>query len=97
MLAQVDGYSCGISGSSGGTLAGFQRAARAAGRPVPSFWTGTKGHGRASALRSYTVTVKRLSDGAEVTRTTPPGYHSRDEWRRRCLQLQEELIAELGG
>jgi hypothetical protein len=95
MLDEVKGFSCGWSGGSGGTLSGFQRSARRRGVPEPTKITGRKGQGRADRLRICTITVKRLSDGKTLERSSEPGYHSRKEWKATALALQKDLIKEL--
>jgi len=79
-LDKVDGFSCGWTGSSG--------------RHIPSA-LGKKGQGRAATCRTYTVTVKRLSDGKTLSRTIGPAYWHKKMWSAMLLECQDRLIKEL--
>lgn len=93
-LPAYDGFSCGYTGSIGGTLSSFQRVARHFGRPEPTSTTGRKGQGRAKALASFTLTVTRKRDGEEKTLTVGPGYHSRKDWERQRLDGFRRLVGD---
>lgn len=95
-MIRVPGFSCGYVGSAGGSLSGFQRVARKAGRPVPTSVTGKKGQGRADRLRSYTVHVVRESDGRRLEKTVGPGYHNRAHWQEARASAQRDLLEQLG-
>ena len=97
MLDRVPGFSCGTTGSSGGSLSGFQRGARARGEPEPTKVTGRQGSGRADRLRASTVNVQRHAAGRELSETVGPGYHSRKQWRTMMLAAQKRLVGRLGG
>ncbi len=80
MLEQVEGFSCGVTGSAGGHVPGA---------------TGRKGQGRAAACRSYTITVTRRSDGKKLQETIGPGYHPKKYWQREIKEAQLRLLKRL--
>lgn len=83
MLENIPGFLCGTSGSSGG---------QPRGEPAPA---GHKGQGRAATCRSYTVKVKRVSDGKELSETLAPAYRSKKVWKRLAVEAQRRLIGKL--
>ena len=95
-LPEYPGYRSGWTGSSGGTLAGFQRVARSQGEPEPTRVEGRKGQGRADRLRAYWVTVTRVADGASLTRCVGPAYWPKKRWSKEVLAAQRALLARLG-
>jgi len=80
-MIKTKGFSCGWTGSSSGHVAGA---------------TGQKGKGRAASCRSYTIKVKRESDGRELTETIGPGYHPKKHWQHEQDQAQLRLLWRLG-
>lgn len=58
---------------------------------------GPRGGGRASALRSYTMVVRHVATGRELTRTVGPARHSKGEWRAIRERAFAEMAHELGG
>jgi len=85
-MSEPEGFVWGTTGSAG---VGYKGS-----RPIP---LGKKGKGRASRVRSYRVTVRRLSDGKELTRDLVPAYRSRKTWIGLMGDAKEEMIKELGG
>lgn len=94
-MISVKGYLSGWTGLAGGTPAGANRAARSHGQSAPTV-TGKKGQGRASTLRSYTVTVTRQADGQRLEETIGPGYHSKAHWQKEIEECQKRLLRQLG-
>jgi len=83
MLKTIKGFSCGTHGACGLNPAKHK------------VMVGKPGQGRAAALREYTISVQRNSDGKTLERTIGPGYLSKNKWRDWAQKVQAELIKEL--